>query len=614
MLLECLVVVWAFAGGAVASPGLSRGPPHVAWAEGCQPVVSTQQTREPSLRLAHMGRALAVERGVQQVATLWPGTTVMDLHNEYYNIFPSGNRNAASHLWSRFILERSAQMTRATFETMFAGFCPVSGSPVAPTKQKRYKLTLDKVDGSGLVDGMMYFCCWPCICDTKDLIKVDTMRVATQEGEGVYNFAVIGNPCLHPEKLTEQHDDPFRNGQKFSLASSAPDLRCQNGVLQKAILSDHGYVIIGLLQDIGSFTASDFITDDMSMSPRCAQRAQTGYASGMGTIFRLAAGISPVIVGQESSQPCSDPGASGRCCTGLLLETGIQKIQHDIASSKIVLYGWGGCSCTTIARSRFQEKGLCFLENVWNERDSVTMDYLKCRYGEQHHSFIWANQEFVGNGFAFAPERMTSDAYMGLLSRAGATLGMCQFKGDANLFGKPLQSCTQDGDGTTTGWTRTGSCVWDPSDAGYHQVCVTISDTFLRSSATHDANDLTSVVAAGGHWCICAWAWASAVSRDPENMEGIEIDCQRTNGRLRQVFELHILEGRNLTSPSGASYKAKAAMDALNRKCPPQVRNISVGARDASTESEISRALHGDTGVGIMLSLWLVMASSRLQW
>lgn len=102
-----------------------------------------------------------------------------------------------------------------------------------------------------------------------------------------------------------------------------------------------------------------------------------------------------------------------------------------------------------------------------------------------------------------------------------------------------------------------------------------MSKTFLESSAAYDANDLTSVVDVGGHWCICAWAWASAVSRDPETMEGIDIDCHRTNGRLRQVFELHIIESRDLVSPSGASYKAKAALDALDRKCPPQSANAS---------------------------------------
>jgi uncharacterized protein (DUF2237 family) len=62
--------------------------------------------------------------------------------------------------------------------------------------------------------------------------------------------------------------------------------------------------------------------------------------------------------------------------------------------------------------------------------------------------------------------------------------------------------------GTAAGWTRSGSCNWDPSDAGYHEVCVTMSSRFLDNSAKHDANDLTSVVSEGGHWCICAWAFA----------------------------------------------------------------------------------------------------------
>jgi uncharacterized protein (DUF2237 family) len=66
-----------------------------------------------------------------------------------------------------------------------------------------------------------------------------------------------------------------------------------------------------------------------------------------------------------------------------------------------------------------------------------------------------------------------------------------------------------------TGWTRSGSCEWDTSDSGYHEVCVTMSAQFLANSATHDDNDLSSVVGAGGHWCICAWAFAVRPSPSP---------------------------------------------------------------------------------------------------
>merc|ERR1719330_2133875 len=55
--------------------------------------------------------------------------SVQDLHREYYNIFKYGNRNAASHRWSTFLLERSTQMTRERLEMFFTGFCAVSGSP-----------------------------------------------------------------------------------------------------------------------------------------------------------------------------------------------------------------------------------------------------------------------------------------------------------------------------------------------------------------------------------------------------------------------------------------------------------------------------------------------------
>lgn len=82
-----------------------------------------------------------------KVVPQWDGTTVQHLHREYGNIFRHGNRNAASHLWSSFILDRSRQMTRERFELMFSGFCAVSGSPVGPNDYNRYRLTLQTVTG-----------------------------------------------------------------------------------------------------------------------------------------------------------------------------------------------------------------------------------------------------------------------------------------------------------------------------------------------------------------------------------------------------------------------------------------------------------------------------------
>jgi uncharacterized protein (DUF2237 family) len=149
----------------------------------------------------------------------------------------------------------------------------------------------------------------------------------------------------------------------------------------------------------------------------------------------------------------------------------------------------------------------------------------------------------------------------------GAALGASAAE-QTSLANVPLMSCTQDNDAHATGWTRSGSCVWAPSDGGYHEVCVTMSADFLKTSTVHDHNDLSTVVQHGGHWCICAWAFASAVSRDPITLEGLTLDCERTNVHLRQVYQSFIDARRDLTSPSGAAYNAQAALDAVERLCP----------------------------------------------
>ena len=125
--------------------------------------------------------AIANASTQQQIQKSWEGQTVRDLHREYNNIFRYGNRNAASHLWSTFLLERSESMTQKKLEYMFSGFCAVSGSPVNPTQYNRYGLTLNTVDNRKRF-GFLHYCCWPCVCDTQDFIEIDTKNVTTKDG------------------------------------------------------------------------------------------------------------------------------------------------------------------------------------------------------------------------------------------------------------------------------------------------------------------------------------------------------------------------------------------------------------------------------------------------
>ena len=284
------------------------------------------------------------------VVEAWPpaaaeNPSMNDLIKEYDNIFRHGNRNAASHLWSTFLLERAPQMTMNRLEFFFSGFCAVSGSPVRPSDYNRYRLTLPHVASSATnVRGFLHYCCWPCVCDTQDFIRIDTKNVTSISGmsERKY-FAVIGNPCKDASKLQEEIE-PLRWRRPVKLADVAPEVRCHdNGSLQGATLSDHGYIIISMFfdgqeidaeeeeEELGGqpqpgristevrqvevnresvaggdttalATASAMTTrhiqfqDEREYAPWCIERAFNGYDSGMGEIFRRVSAISPIEI------------------------------------------------------------------------------------------------------------------------------------------------------------------------------------------------------------------------------------------------------------------------------------------------------------------------------
>ena len=219
-------------------------------------------------------------------------------------------------------LERSEQMSPATLELMFSGFCAVSGSPTRPSDYTRYRLNLPLVGGGGEAKkrGYMYYCCWPCVCDVQDFVVADTKTVATADGERQLWWAVIGDPCVNPAKLHEPFTQPF-DGRETTLARDAPNVQCdERGKLRGAPRSDHGHVIIGPLfetQRIGVPTlpppqdqqqpgkiAVDGASgvsyqDEHEYAAMCAERERNGHNSGMGEIFRRVAAVAPLKVAPD---------------------------------------------------------------------------------------------------------------------------------------------------------------------------------------------------------------------------------------------------------------------------------------------------------------------------
>ena len=174
----------------------------------------------------------------------------------------------------------------------------------------------------------MHYCCWPCVCDTQDFIKVDTKTVTLRGGiQKTFYFAVIGNPCDHPEKLNKPFYQPF-DGRETTLSIEARELQCaSDGTLIGATLSDGGYPIISMFFD-GEIIEHTEAIDVASESPQpgrittrksdgvlfqhereyahmCQERANNGYNSGMGEIFRRAASIAS-IERKNASVVCDD--------------------------------------------------------------------------------------------------------------------------------------------------------------------------------------------------------------------------------------------------------------------------------------------------------------------
>ena len=67
------------------------------------------------------------------------------LHDEYFCIFRTGNRNSASHKWSKHLFNISHNLTRQQFVNQFQSFCPVSGSPIGENAAT-YKINLKNME------------------------------------------------------------------------------------------------------------------------------------------------------------------------------------------------------------------------------------------------------------------------------------------------------------------------------------------------------------------------------------------------------------------------------------------------------------------------------------
>jgi len=205
--------------------------------------------------------------------------TVSELHGKYYEIFSrANNRNAASHLWASYILDRSTSLSVSEIRELFGGFCPISGSPVRPSTRNLWSgIQLKKASNpSEIESASIHVCCWPCVCDLQEFVKNDTLDIDTKDGRFSFEVLVIGDPCVHPERIPSQ----------------APEVYCQNGRLVGATRSSQDHIVIGMVQSGQRYAFGNF--EASQISNRCTRRKNQGYRSGMGRIFVEVASINPI--------------------------------------------------------------------------------------------------------------------------------------------------------------------------------------------------------------------------------------------------------------------------------------------------------------------------------
>lgn len=159
------------------------------------------------------------------------------------------------------------------------------------------------------------------------------------------------------------------------------------------------------------------------------------------------------------------------------------------------------------------------------------------------------------------------------------------FAENFNLLGTELQSCSQEGE-ATTGWYRNDKCTEGANDQGSHHICIDLSyaqtDDGNFCSLTGQPNwcDELQEGKPRVHWCICQWAFNSFLQAAGTSCDDFDVNCEATNNQARQAY--------------GDNPKYAAALECLNKKCPPQEDEsaVNTGATNALKKFKSEKMEH----------------------
>ena len=136
------------------------------------------------------------------------------LKQDWWTIFPDGNRNAGGPKFFKYAYEFSDSFEK--FESFNRLFCPVSGSLIKPNSPPEIVYVKEE-NSNQKICGKLYRCCWPCSCDVIKYVTAEKFEVGFGEIKNNVYLLKIKNPCTKNNFPPEANREYFCKGREPNL-------------------------------------------------------------------------------------------------------------------------------------------------------------------------------------------------------------------------------------------------------------------------------------------------------------------------------------------------------------------------------------------------------------
>tara|TARA_B100000674_G_scaffold429326_1_gene385152 strand:- start:191 stop:934 length:744 start_codon:yes stop_codon:yes gene_type:complete len=194
------------------------------------------------------------------------------LKENWNDIFPDGNRNAAGSKFFKYLIDQD--LSYVDFIEFNKRYCPVSGSLIRPGIEPSF-IALFENGSDFKTCGDVYFCCWPCACDSMKYAKSMNISHQFKGIENEFTVMVIDNPCKKNNFPLEVNREYFCDGEEIN---------------EDEVYTVDEKIVIGVIHKPSSCNSNDIssINQHPVVGGQCKVRNSTPedeLFSGMGDIF-----------------------------------------------------------------------------------------------------------------------------------------------------------------------------------------------------------------------------------------------------------------------------------------------------------------------------------------